>query len=402
MSNDNDEMNIKIQNNGANGVSNTKGSSKSLAEYLNHEDPERLAEGKDLIPFRDCEGHEASTQEVIETIDSNTKGLTHSADKFYHLVISPSAQEVQALGEDEKTIYQNAISLMRSILNAYAGNFHREGLTDCSNLVGFWKAHYTRGKDDDGQFHIHVIMSRKSKSIRGKALKLSPLTNHKDTEDGPVKGGFDRKLFAKKCEAIFDQLFHYERSVAETFDYRNAMAHGTSEERAKQAMLLAEEKADSMKDSIAAGVDRLRKKVKNKNEVAEIAELINTDSPVETISEEDSLVLALEWAEFSQSIVQLFSSCKNRLELDLTLGELGCTCEEVLSADGVEEIMFNKGGKKISSQELFEEKEHQGLLSNWQAITSQKPAYKTREQREEKRIQEHEEKRSLGGPSLGL
>ena len=157
-----------------------------------------------------------------------------------------------------------------------------------------------------------------------------------------------------------------------------------------------------MKDSIAAGVDRLRQKMKNKNEVAEIAEFINADSPGETISEVDSLVFALEWAEFSQGIVQLFSSCKNRLELDLALGELGCTCEEVLSADGVEEIMFNKGGKKMSSQELFVEKEHQGLLSDWQAITSQKPAYKTREQREERRIQGHEEKRSLGGPSLGL
>ncbi len=37
--------------------------------------------------------------------------------------------------------------------------------------------------------HCHLIVSRKDQANK---KKLSPLTNHKDTKNGVIKGGFDR------------------------------------------------------------------------------------------------------------------------------------------------------------------------------------------------------------------
>ena len=49
---DEDDMNIKIQNSGADGASNTKGSCSDLAHYIDHEDRNAWLRAWNLFPTR--------------------------------------------------------------------------------------------------------------------------------------------------------------------------------------------------------------------------------------------------------------------------------------------------------------------------------------------------------------
>lgn len=72
--------------------------------------------------------------------------------------------------------------------------------------------------------HCHLIVSRKDQSNK---KKLSPLTNHKNTTKGTVKGGFDRKNLFQQAEQGFDRLFNYDRQLTESFEYYNTMKNGS-------------------------------------------------------------------------------------------------------------------------------------------------------------------------------
>lgn len=76
--------------------------------------------------------------------------------------------------------------------------------------------------------HCHLIVSRKDQS--GKK-KLSPLTNHKNTKNGAIKGGFDRVNLFQQAEQGFDKLFNYDRQQSESFDYHNTMKNGSISEQ---------------------------------------------------------------------------------------------------------------------------------------------------------------------------
>ena len=76
--------------------------------------------------------------------------------------------------------------------------------------------------------HCHLIVSRKDQT--GKK-KLSPLTNHKNTKNGVVKGGFDRVNLFQQAEQGFDKLFGYDRQQSESFDYYNTMKNGSISEQ---------------------------------------------------------------------------------------------------------------------------------------------------------------------------
>ena len=73
-----------------------------------------------------------------------------------------------------------------------------------------------------------MIVSRKDQT--GKK-KLSPLTNHKNTKNGVVKGGFDRVNLFQQAEQGFDKLFGYDRQQSESFDYYNTMKNGSISEQ---------------------------------------------------------------------------------------------------------------------------------------------------------------------------
>ena len=72
--------------------------------------------------------------------------------------------------------------------------------------------------------HCHLIVSRKDQSNK---TKLSPLTNHKNTKKGAIKGGFDRTNLFKQTEQGFDKLFSYHRPLSESFEYYNTMKNGS-------------------------------------------------------------------------------------------------------------------------------------------------------------------------------
>lgn len=71
--------------------------------------------------------------------------------------------------------------------------------------------------------HFHLIVSRKDQSNK---IKISPLTNHKNTKKGAIKGGFDRRNLFQQAETGFDKLFGYQRDLQETFMYCNTMKNG--------------------------------------------------------------------------------------------------------------------------------------------------------------------------------
>ncbi len=56
---------------------------------------------------------------------------------------------------------------------------------------------------------------------------MSPLTNHKNTKNGIIKGGFDRVNLFQQAELGFDKLFNYNRQPIESFDYYNTMKNSS-------------------------------------------------------------------------------------------------------------------------------------------------------------------------------
>lgn len=370
-------MNIKMQNAALNGERNN-GSSRKLADYIDHEDADRIAAGKKPISFATADGLKVSTEEVINKIDRNKSHLSLKDDKFIHMVVSPSKTEIDAMGATERELYRSAQKLIQRILDSYAENFNRAGIEDHSDLVAYWKPHFTRDKDGDHQFHIHVIVSRKSKpDSDGKSVKLSPMTNHKNTKDGPVKGGFDRNAFYKKGERIFDQLFNYERSVAETFEYNNAMAHGTPEEKAAQTERLAEEQRDNIANAVKAGIARRKKNLKDKAEVEEIALALSQTPPNVPPSGKDPVVDAFDQANLSVTIIHIFEVSSSNDALDQNLLAAGMTMSVVTGKNGgVTEIVFVHKGRKLSASDIMGSTEHQRLLARWEAISGQAPETK--------------------------
>ena len=109
------------------------------------------------------------------------------------------------------------------LIPEYAKNFNKGLLAEDIKFYG--KIHFDRDRSDNElNMHCHLIVSRKDQSNR---KKLSPLTNHKNTKKGTVKGGFDRKNLFQQAEQGFDRLFGYDRQLTESFEYYNTMKNGS-------------------------------------------------------------------------------------------------------------------------------------------------------------------------------
>lgn len=359
-------MNVKIQKASTDGVTDNKGSCRQLTEYMNHEDEERLAEGKQPLLFVTPTGLEVSIEEVISKIDRNHKGLSAKDDKFYSLIISPSENEIKAMGTTDEEVYHSGLKLIRVISDAYAENFNREGIVDSSDLLIYWKPHFTRGENGDLQFHIHGVVSRRAK---GNGPKLSPMTNHRNTENGAVKGGFDRKHFFKKCERLFDKLFNYERQVAETFDYCNAQAHGTPEQKAEQAELLVKEQQEHIKANVVAGLERRRESIRKKNQLEELAEMLASGA-VEKAVVEQQQIDTVDFASLSNDIAEAFFSSSHQLALDMKLASLGITCRPIIAPNGgVKDLLFTKLGNDCCGADILDAHTVSLVLKKWEKVT---------------------------------
>ena len=105
----------------------------------------------------------------------------------------------------------------------YAKNFNK-GLSE-ADIKFYGKIHFDRSRSDNElNMHCHLIVSRKDQANK---KKLSPLTNHKNTKNGVIKGGFDRVNLFQQAEQGFDKLFGYNRQLSESFEYANTMKNGS-------------------------------------------------------------------------------------------------------------------------------------------------------------------------------
>ena len=212
----------------SNGTYNNAGSCRQLANYLEHEDLERMGKGIYTEGFSNLTEDNIYKSKVIKDIDSNIGQLLKTDAKFYAIHVSPSEKELRTLGNTEQEQAEAMKRYIRKVfIPEYAKNFNKE--LSASDIKFYGKIHFDRSRSDNKlNMHCHLIVSRKNKTNK---KKLSPLTNHKNTKKGTVTGGFDRINLFQQTEHDFDKLFSYNRQQVESFDYCNTMKNSTIFER---------------------------------------------------------------------------------------------------------------------------------------------------------------------------
>lgn len=132
----------------------------------------------------------------------------------------------------------------------YAKNFNKE--LSASDIKFYGKIHFNRIRSENElNMHCHLIISRKDQANK---KKLSPLTNHKNTKNGIIKGGFDRVNLFQQAEQGFDKLFSYNRQLSESFNYYKTMKNGSITERLK--LQVREVQSNERKTEIYQGSNR--------------------------------------------------------------------------------------------------------------------------------------------------
>lgn len=270
--------------------SNT-GSCGALVNYLEKEnklvqnlsDSEKWFNGRsnDILPH-----------EVRMAIDANVAKLSRADGKFYLINISPSQKEIAFLlerfGEQEAKLQLKEFA--GKVMDAYAKNFHREGIGDQADLLWFAKweknryyghrdkavigGEKMRGEHKEGhQFHIQIIVSRKD--ITNK-IKLSPqnTSRGKNKSHSQKLGQFDRKAFKESGELIFDRMFSYDRGLKETFQFSNSVKNGSLDERRRIDHILQFSKVGN-----ELGADRFRELLSSKSQSLDlVSDLLSLDA----------------------------------------------------------------------------------------------------------------------------
>lgn len=208
----------------SNGTYNNAGSSRQLANYCEHEDLQRMEQGIYTEGFFNLNQDNLYKSQVVKDIDSNIGQLLKTDAKFYAIHVSPSEKELQAMGSSEQEQAEAMKRYIREVfIPEYAKNF-KKGLS-AEDIKFYGKIHFNRDRSDNRlNMHCHLIVSRKDQSNK---VKISPLTNHRNTKKGVITGGFDRTALFENVEKGFDKLFGYNRQLSETFEYCNTMKNGT-------------------------------------------------------------------------------------------------------------------------------------------------------------------------------
>ena len=204
----------------SNGTYNNAGSCRQLANYMQHENLERMEKGIYTEDFFNLTDDNIYKSKVIKDIDSNIGQLLKTDAKFYAIHVSPSEKELRVMGNTEQEQAEAMKRYIREVfIPEYANNFNKE--LSASNIKFYGKIHFDRNRSDNElNMHCHLIVSRKDQANK---KKLSPLTNHKNTKNGVIKGGFDRVNLFQQVEQGFDKLFGYKRKLSESFEYYNIM-----------------------------------------------------------------------------------------------------------------------------------------------------------------------------------
>lgn len=203
-------------------VYENKGSSSLLVAYLQHEVKEK---GESLSFFNDEAGN-ISQQEVQQRIDYNVKGLRKTESKFIALVLSPSAEELRHIGNDEEKLKQFTSRAMQH----YAENFHLKTgkVIGSADLLWFGAIHHHRtykgterevkeGQKKSGELkpglnmHVHIIVSKRD---REQQITLSPFGN---------RGRFDMNAWQSRNQEGFNQMFGYHPKVSRGKNRENGL-----------------------------------------------------------------------------------------------------------------------------------------------------------------------------------
>ena len=212
------------------GTYNNAGSSRQLANYCEHEDLERMEKGIYTDGFFNLTDDDIYKSKVIKDIDSNIGQLLKTDAKFFAIHVSPSEKELRAMGNTEQEKAEAMKRYIREVfIPEYAKNFNK-GISE-AEIKFYGKIHFDRShSDNELNMHCHLIVSRKDQTNK---KKLSPLTNHKNTKNGVIKGGFDRINLFRQAELGFDKLFGYNRQLSESFEYSNTMKNGNMDDKLK-------------------------------------------------------------------------------------------------------------------------------------------------------------------------
>lgn len=125
--------------------------------------------------------------QVVKDIDANI-GLHLKTDAmFYAVHVSPSEKELQAMDNTEQEQTEAMKRYTREVfIPEYAKNL-KKGLS-AKDIKFYGKIHFNRDRSDNRlNMHCHLIVSRKNQSNK---VKISPLTNHRNTKKGIITGGF--------------------------------------------------------------------------------------------------------------------------------------------------------------------------------------------------------------------
>lgn len=230
------------------GTYNNAGSSRKLCNYMEHEDLERMEQGIYTEGFFNLTEDNIYKSQVIKDIDGNAGQLLKTDAKFYAIHISPSEKELKAMGTTEQEQAEAMKRYIREVvIPEYAKNFNK-GLS-AEDIKFYGKIHFSRNRSENElNMHCHLIISRKDQTNK---KKLSPLTNHKNTRKGVIKGGFDRKNLFRQAEAGFDRLFGYERPLTESFEYYNTMKNGTMSEQLDMQEQIIRQTANNQKNTLS-------------------------------------------------------------------------------------------------------------------------------------------------------
>lgn len=232
----------------SNGTYNNAGSSRQLANYLEHEDLERIEKGIYTEGFFNLTDNNIYKSKVIKDIDTNIGQLLKTDAKFYAIHVSPSEKELQVMGDTEQKQAETMKRYIRQVfIPEYAKNFNKE--LSASDIKFYGKIHFDRSRSENElNMHCHLIVSRKDQANK---KKLSPLTNHKNTKNGAITGGFDRVNLFQQTEQGFDKLFGYNRQQSESFDYHNTMKNGSIFEQLdlQAQTFIGEKKKDTFQPS---------------------------------------------------------------------------------------------------------------------------------------------------------
>ena len=250
----------------SNGTYNNSGSCRQLANYMEHEDLERMEKGIYTEGFFNLTNDNIYKSKVIKDIDSNIGQLLKTDAKFFAIHVSPSEKELRAMGNTEQEQAEAMKRYIREVfIPEYAKNFNKE--LSASNIKFYGKIHFDRGRSDNElNMHCHLIVSRKDQANK---KKLSPFTNHKNTQNGVIKGGFNRVNLFQRAEQGFDKLFNYNRQQVESFHYQNTIKNGSMSEQLK----LQEQEIQSIEKRTAVNQDNNQEK----KEISSLSYNVNSE-----------------------------------------------------------------------------------------------------------------------------